>query len=300
MKILILGSEGFIGTHVVSYFLAKENVVYGADLFQLPSKKYYYSKISNFQLEVDELLQQKKFDVIVNCSGSANVSFSNTHPLVDYEANCHNTIVLLESIRKFLPDSKYIHLSSAAVYGNPLLLPVRESAQLQPLSPYGYHKLMAEQICHEYSSIYGLKIAILRPFSVYGAGQNKLMFWDVYQKIIKAESSVELYGTGNESRDYVYVEDLMQALDLIIEKSPMNCSIYNVASGKETTIKEAIDIYFSLLKPNYDYYFDNHVRSGDPINWMADISELSKLGFRPKFSLEEGLKNYINWLENKL
>lgn len=296
MKILILGSEGFIGKHAVAYLTKAGHLVFGADLFEQPSQHYTYFKISRLSPELDDLFLAKTYDAVINAAGSANVPYSMAHPLLDFEANSLDTIRLLDTIRKNQPACKYIHLSSAAVYGNPVRLPIGETDILHPLSPYGWHKLVSEQLCREYTQVYQLRTAILRPFSVYGAGLKKQLFWDLYQKTKHADT-IELFGTGNESRDYIHVNDVVRALDHIIQFAPMESEAYNLASGIETSIADVVSIYFNKLGYNLPYRFNGAIRPGDPLNWRADISMITRLGFSVETKLEDGLQGVADWMK---
>jgi nucleoside-diphosphate-sugar epimerase len=297
LRILILGSEGFIGGHCVSYFTAQGDTVFGLDLFERPSREYRYRKVSRLSPELEELFAQETFDAVVNASGSGNVSYSMTHPVIDFEANSLDTIRVLDTIRKYQPACRYIHISSAAVYGNPKQLPVREDASLAPMSPYGWHKLISEQLCQEYSSIYSLRIAIVRPFSVYGPGLRKQLFWDLHTKIKAASNnSIELFGTGSESRDFIHVRDLVAAIHLILEKGALRGEVYNAAAGIETTIREVVGIFVSALNSPVHYTFNGETRSGDPLNWKSSIAKLGALGFNTRYSLPQGLQEVATWL----
>jgi UDP-glucose 4-epimerase len=296
LKILILGSEGFIGSHCVSYFLNSGRSVFGIDLFEQPTRDYTYSKVSRLSPELDELFAANTFDAVVNAAGSGNVPYSMTHPVIDFEANSLDTIRVLEAIRKHQPMCKYIHISSAAVYGNPSRLPVQEDHATLPLSPYGWHKLIAEQLCKEYSSVYALNLAIIRPFSVYGVGLKKQLFWDLYNKIKNSSSHIELHGTGMESRDFIHVHDLVRAIELILENGLLNGETYNIASGEETSIQKVVDIFLKTLDHPIAYQFNGKVRAGDPLQWKADITSIKRLGFAPKRTLPEGLTEVSAWL----
>lgn len=298
MKILILGSEGFIGKVAVKFF--KEHYdVFGGDLLEAPTQKYNYSKVSRLSPDFEELLQKTEFDVCLNAAGSGNVNYSMSHPLSDFEANSLDTIRLLDALRRHQPQTKYVHISSGAVYGNPWQLPIREDAELKPISPYGWHKLISEKICQEYSSVFGLRTAILRPFSVYGVGLKKQLFWDLFQKCVnrKPDNAVKLWGTGNESRDFVCVDDLILAIHLIIQKSNFKANTYNVASGEETTIFSAATKFCSIYDPKIIVQFSGDERVGDPQNWRADITSLSSLGFIPTVNLQDGIQKIVVWMQ---
>jgi UDP-glucose 4-epimerase len=297
LKILIAGSEGFIGGHCVEYFIHCQHEVTGIDLYEQPSKKYNYIKVSRLSPEMNEVLAHTKFDVVVNAAGSGNVSYSILHPLLDFEANSLDTIRLLDAIRKHQPTCKYIHLSSAAVYGNPRKLPIKEEDVTVPLSPYGWHKLIAENLCKEYTQVYHLRTAVLRPFSVYGPELKKQLFWDLYVKALSANESFDLFGTGKESRDYIFIKDLMLGIDTVLKYSVMQGEVYNLASGIEIRIEEAVQTYFDALKIKPIYRFTGTIREGDPLNWCADISKIKQLGFTPQYNLRTGLAELAKWIK---
>lgn len=297
MKIIILGSEGFIGSYLVDFFLTKEFEVFGCDIKELPSKDYTYQKISIFSSDFSILFFNKNFDVCINASGNGNVAYSVTYPMSDFEANTLSVAKVLDTIRKHQPSCKYIHISSAAVYGNPKNLPIKESDKLSPLSPYGYHKLMSEQLCKEYYELYNLPIAIVRPFSVYGKGLKKQLLWEICTKL-KANDIIDLYGTGAESRDFLHITELVFLINIIIEKSCFDCDTYNAATGKETTIKEITTIFENNFGGLKKIIFSGKVKEGDPKNWRADITSVRALGFKPVIDVEESIIDYIKWYIN--
>jgi UDP-glucose 4-epimerase len=293
MKILIIGSKGFIGRHCVNYF-SKFYTVYQCDVGVDYSTSNYY-QIDATNADYNELFQLNKFDFCINCSGAASVSDSIIRPHRDFTLNTVNVFKQLDAIRQFNTNCKYINISSAAVYGNPIELPITEEHKLKPISPYGLHKKMAEDICREFHSIYNLNTCSLRVFSAYGLGLQKQLFWDLYQKT-KKSSKVELFGTGLESRDFINVLDLMNAIYTVIKNSDFKNNIINVANGEELTIKFVVDTFYDLLEENINYDFNGEIRHGDPVNWVADISKLKSLGYKQEVSLKSGLTAYIKWL----
>jgi len=296
---LVIGSEGFIGSNLVNYYIKRNEDIYGADLLEVGSQQYNYFKISRLSPEFDELLQQTKFDVCINAAGSGNVPYSMTHPVTDFEANSLDTMRLLDGIRRYQSSCRYIHISSAAVYGNPARLPVTEQDMLLPISPYGWHKLIAEKICEEFTYIYGVPVAIVRPFSVFGPGLKKQLIWDLYQKINKAKPGdvIELWGTGKESRDFIYVHSLADALNCIVQKGQFKADKYNIAGGMETYIDELAAFFVQNVDKPVQIKFNQQIRTGDPQNWKADISKIEALGFASSISWQDGLKETIKWLK---
>ncbi len=296
MKILIIGSEGFIGSHCVDYFSAQGNEVWSADIFE--SSKPNYVQLSETNTDFESLFQHQSYDVCINASGAANVGFSFDNPAKDFELNVLNVNKILVAIRKFNPKCKLIVFSSAAVYGNPSKLPINESAALSPLSPYGFHKLQSEYLLSEYHKFFGLHTCSLRVFSAYGPRLRKQLFWDLYQKYLLG-NEVELFGTGEESRDFIFIDDLVKTVDLVIEHGKFEGDCINVASGIETTIRQAVATFFGLLDSKAKYKFSGKVKIGDPNNWRADTQKLNEMGFTPKNTIEEGLTKLVKWLKEE-
>jgi nucleoside-diphosphate-sugar epimerase len=299
MNILVIGSQGFIGTHLCSFFVHKSYTVVGADVLEVPANlTYEYVKVSRLSAQWNELLQIKQFDVCINAAGSGNVAYSVTHPLIDFEANTLDVIQLLDAIKTHQPTCKYIHLSSAAVYGNPLSLPIFENSHIQPISPYGYHKQMSEIICKEYSHLFNLKIAIIRPFSIFGNGLRKQLIWDMCNKF-NSNDVITLFGTGNETRDFIHISDFVQLIEIVLEHADFNCTVYNAASGIETKVSDVANIFVEYYGCTKSVFFNGVSKPGDPQNWCANIESVSNIGFMPTANFANEITAYINWF-NKL
>lgn len=294
MKILIIGSKGFIGSHCVDYFTAKGFEVFQADVNASMNEKFYKIERQNSDFSIP--FKEHQFDVCINASGSAHVGFSFENPSKDFELNVVNVQKILVAIRDYNIDCKLINFSSAAVYGNPQSLPIKEDSSCKPLSPYGFHKLQSELLLTEYHKFFGLNTCSLRVFSAYGPRLKKQLFWDLYQKSLQSDV-ISLFGTGNETRDFIYIDDLLQIIDLVIQYSTFQGSIYNVASNTETTIAEAAQVFINTLSPEKKVVFNCEVKVGDPNNWLADMEILKEKGFEPQFNLSLGLKKYAAWLK---
>tara|TARA_R110002095_G_scaffold211309_1_gene199350 strand:+ start:4562 stop:5425 length:864 start_codon:yes stop_codon:yes gene_type:complete len=286
MKILIIGSKGFIGSHCVEYF-SKTHDVWQCDVVSDYVSSNYFT-IDATNADFNDIFQKQIFDFCINCSGAASVPDSIKNPQRDFNLNVLNVYKQLDSIRKYNPDCKYINFSSAAVYGNPKSLPIIEDAEINPISPYGYHKRMAEKICEEFYETFKISTCSLRVFSAYGPGLQKQLFWDLNKKSLN--KTVELFGTGNESRDFIYITDLVEAVNCVILNSIFEAEILNIASGKEVIIKNVVGTFYSFFNKEIQYKFLGNKREGDPSNWKADISKIKNYGFTPKVSIDMGLK----------
>ncbi len=295
MKILVLGSNGFIGSNALLYFRSKYPETYGCDVFSPKNFDEKFFLLDKNIPRFDKIFIQNTFDICINASGSGNVDYSIRYPDEDYRLNAKNVFDILSAIGKFNSRCRFLNFSSAAVYGNPVTNPVSEKSRTKPVSPYGFHKLISEQICSEFYHLNKVRTCSLRVFSAYGEGLRKQLFWDVYQKS-KENKVVELFGTGEETRDFIHVSDVMVAIDCILQKSPFDADVINVATGKSETVQAATKIFLKAIGKNADARFMNVSKSGDPIFMMADVCKLAGYGFSPAVNLEEGLTVYAEWI----
>ena len=295
-KILVIGSEGFIGSSAVRYYKNQGYAVTGCDVIENDKVIDYY-KVESKDPTYHTIFEKVAPDYCLNASGAASVPFSFHDPMIDFELNVINVLKMLDAIRIENPETAFINISSAAVYGTPSKLPLSENADVIPISPYGWHKRQSELLCDEYANLYGLKTCSMRVFSAYGPGLRKQLFWDLYQKTREGKS-IELLGTGDESRDYIFVEDLIRATEVIAINANLRGEVINVATGIETTIREAATTFIKTQDWDGEISYSGSKRKGDPQNWCADISKIKEMGFNSEFSLEAGLKAYCRWLRD--
>lgn len=295
MKYLIIGSKGFIGKKLKEYLTLNGSNVWGADVVTDYKEEDSYFLIDASNSDFKSIFEHQQFDVCINCSGAASVPDSIEHPLRDFYLNTVNVFKILDAIKTYQEKCKFINLSSAAVYGNPIELPIKESSSTAPLSPYGIHKLQSEQICTEFYKFFKVPTCSLRIFSAYGEGLNKQLFWDLFKKS-KKEGNITLFGTGRESRDFIYILDLIKAIELVSLNADFKGEQINIANGEEVYIEDCVSSFYKFFEKKIKFKFSGEGRPGDPNNWIADISILKKLGYKRSFSLEQGLEKYYTWL----
>ena len=301
--ILVTGVAGFIGRYVARHFWAQNWSVIGIDnsppenapLANLAT--YYRLQLPDAAL--NSLLQKQPPQVCIHCAGRASVGQSITAPDADFYTNTVMTFEILNALRLNAPNCRFIFLSSAAAYGNPESLPVSETQTSTPLSPYGFHKLQCEQLCLEFTKVYGLPTTSMRIFSAYGPGLRRQVLWDICQKAL-TRNALTLQGTGQESRDFIHALDIAKALMVVATSAPMQGEIYNLGAGREVTILELVGMVLNALDYDTTPEFDGVVPTGTPINWQADVSKLANLGFSATTPLEQGVKTFANWCRAEL
>ena len=293
MNILIIGSNGFIGKSLYDYFSSFYNV-YGVDVVESNQKNF--SQI-NLVSDIENLEGINTFNFIINASGSTDVKRSNELPLNDFEKNTLNVYEILSIIKVKNPDAKFINISSGAVYGNKNSAAI-ETDKLNPVSTYGFNKKMAENICEHFYNQFKISSYSLRIFSAYGPGLQRQLFWDLYKKSLKT-NQIELYGDSTDYRDFIYIDDICEFINIIIDKNISGYHVFNLSSGLLTTIERAVKIFFNILDKNLKYSFSGNSIQGYPKGVFADISKAKKFGFAPKYTLEQGLKKTIEWIKEQ-
>ena len=298
-RVLITGASGFIGHRTGIEFQKYGYEVIGWDR----SEARNGFDIVPVDMSDEEILISRledcNPDIIIHCAGAADVGKSVKDPTMDYHGNVTLTHNLLFSLHKTeMEKTRVVFLSSAGVYGNPISLPITEDMPLNPLSPYAVHKVMCEDLCKYFANNYGMNVKVARIFSAYGEGLKKQIFWDMHKKAA-AKGRLDMFGTGNESRDYIHVDDVVQSLYLLATKASDHV-VFNVANGEEITIREATELFAEaagVTKENIA--FNGVVREGDPLNWRADISRIRALGYKMTVNIKDGIEEYVEWLRKE-
>jgi len=292
MRILVLGAHGFLGSHI-AHGLSQNHTILRAGIS--PDAGDDHMRIDPNTPDFETLIAWARPDVLINCSGAASVPSSFSNPLHDFTLNTVRTAQILEVLRVVSPQTRFMHLSSAAVYGNPTASPIPESTPLCPVSPYGWHKRYAEEICREYYELHQIPTISLRIFSAYGSGLRKQLLWDVYQKAQVSER-IELFGTGLETRDFIHCADIVRSINSILNFGSFDGRAVNVASGISITVREAVNSLLDALGWTRQLVFSGAGRAGDPVFWMADTSYLQSLGPLTAQPFEYGVREVACWM----
>ena len=295
---LVIGASGFIGRYICRDLIASGHHVFGVDV-QVNEDFHRHSKYTHYAGAVSPdllqlILSQHQIVSLVYAAGRASVSASFKAPFTDFHENTVTFFEVMDAVRKYSPGSFVLFLSSAAVYGNPKTLPVDVSSTLQPISPYGFHKVQAELIAGEFRNCFGVHSSILRVFSCYGEGQRKLLLWDLCDRLTGSNELV-LKGKGNESRDFIHVSDVSAFVLKLIQSKEQADPVYNVATGIETSILKISELLLAKFGFETPVCFEGVENAGNPDNWRADIGNMGKLGFAPAIDIEEGVERYVHW-----
>lgn len=241
-----------------------------------------------------ELIQKVLVDVdyVFHEAAQAGVRISMDEPLKSHQVNATGTLILLKAAIN-ADVRKMIYASSSSVYGNPKYLPLDETHPTNPISPYGVSKLTAENYCRVFSEIYDFKTVSLRYFTVYGPRMRPDLAISIFSKASLSNEPIVIFGEGDKTRDFTYVDDVVEANILA-----MRCGAgpYNIGGGHKISIKKLADKIQEINKSNSDIVYMDSVK-GDMEHTLANVEKAQiDLGWTPKTTVDEGLREYMRWL----
>ena len=322
---LITGGAGFIGSNLCDYLLKKNHKIIIIDNFNdfynpeikrtNISEMKYLMRINGITDDnliikegdirdinfITEVFISYKIDVVIHLAAMAGVRPSIMDPLLYSEVNIRGTLNLLDLCNKF-GINKFIFASSSSVYGNNKKLPFTESDSVDfPISPYAATKKSGELLCHVYSHLYGINIACLRFFTVYGPRQRPDLAIYKFTKLILEEKEISIFGDGTTERDYTYIDDIIQGIDKAITWSSTGTHKYEIFNlGRSDTIKlkymvQRLEAEIGI-KANIKYL---SMQPGDVTITYADISKSKEiLGYNPLTQFDYGISKFVKWFLN--
>ena len=311
-RILITGGAGFIGSNLVERLLALncqiivlDNLSSGRiENLSLASRQLSFvsgdirdlALVKNVTKKSDIVFHLAEFIPNTEQNGPGHViKFSTRQPLVDLDVSVRGTVNLLESARQVR--AKVVFASTAAVYGEPLESPIKETAPINPISPYGASKSAAEMYCRVFNRIYELPVVIARLFNVYGPRQRKYLMHDILLKLKKNPNSLAILGSGNQKRDFVFVNDAVEGLILLAALEESCGETFNLGTGVSTSVKRVVTCTTKILDVTPEIKYTGSSWKGDIKTLVADVTKIRKIGFIPRVSLLQGIRKFINWFQ---
>jgi UDP-glucose 4-epimerase len=242
------------------------------------------AKPARAQSDLAAIIKDFAPELIFHGAGTASVSGSISAPLDDLRASAMTWANVLDSTRRSGLRPLLIFPSSAAVYGNPDRLPVDEDCTVAPISPYGFHKAACELLAREYAKCFGLSIIACRIFSVFGPAQRRLLVWELFEQMFGPSPTVWLQGDGEESRDYLHIDELSVAILALAQGRAKSTPVdvpdvitINVASGRQTRARDLAHQIRTLVGAEKEIRCRGIARPGDPKRWQANIAKLKVL-----------------------
>lgn len=304
---LVTGGAGFIGSHLVRGLLDRGEKVRVVDNFSTGKRENLLPFKDEVELIEGDICDRKVLyralegvDFCLHQAALPSVSRSVKTPLLTNKVNIEGTLNLLWVARE-LGVKRVVYAASSSVYGNSPILPRREDLLPDPLSPYAVSKLGGEQYCRLFTSLFGLETVILRYFNIFGPRQNpRSLYSAVIPKFIYRllnNSPPIIYGDGKQSRDFTYVDNVVEANLLACKAEGVQGKVINIGCGQSTTLGQLVDYLKQIMDidiaPRY-----TSPRTGDVRHSWADISRAEQLlGYKPRVDLGEGLKRTVAWFK---
>ena len=303
MKLIVTGGAGFIGSHLVDELLKKDHEVIVIDDFSGGREENLQSQKDNPKLTIvrksicDDLTQEfKDVEAVFHLAALPRVQFSIENPIKTNEVNIKGTLNLLEHSRKS-GVKRFIYSSSSSAYGDQDSLPLVETMNPNPMSPYALQKLVGEYYCNLYFLIHKIKTVSLRYFNVYGPrmdpnGAYALLIGKVIDLLKKGQAPT-IYGDGEQTRDFTYIKDVVNANILAFETNNEKAfgTTFNIGAGNNLSVNYVVKTILgdSPIKPKYDK------PRIEPKDTLADNKKAKEiLGWEPKYTFEQGIKETLD------
>jgi UDP-glucuronate 4-epimerase len=309
-RILITGGAGFIGSHLAERLLAEQCRIVALDNFDSfydpaikranterasgdPSYRLVEGDIRDSDL-LDRLFSEESFDAVIHLAARAGVRPSIEDPVLYSSINLDGTTRLLEACRRH-GMKRFVFGSSSSVYGNNAKVPFSEEDPVDhPISPYAATKKAGEVLCHSYHHLFGLDIACLRFFTVYGPRQRPEMAIHKFASLMSQGRELEQYGDGGSARDYTYISDIIEGIVRALRRCE-GYRIWNLGGSQTTTLKELVGKIAAglALSPKVKQL---PMQPGDVLRTWADISRAeSELEWSPRVDIDAGLERFLQW-----
>mgnify|MGYP000588225326 FL=1 len=306
-KILVTGGCGFIGSHTVDRLIEEKNEVFVIDnlstgsIENLNKKAIFYNIDIRNREKLKELFENNYFDYVFHFAAQINVRKAEEDPKFDIDVNIGGIINLLEELKKNPPKKIIFSSTGGVMYGLVDIFPTPESVEPFPICTYGISKLTGEKLLYAYSKKYGIDYVALRYGNVYGPRQNYLSEAGVIaifiSRIIENKECV-IFGDGNQTRDFIYIEDVVD-VNILFMKNNLT-GTFNVGTGRETSVNDIFEIIKRNIKKECKKVYTEE-RKGELKRSCLSIEKIKReTGWVPKFTIEEGINETINWFLYKV
>jgi UDP-glucose 4-epimerase len=305
IKVLVTGGAGFIGSHLVDRLVQEGNQVVVIDNLSTGKRKQVNKKAQFYKMDIrskriERVFRKERPLIVVHLAAQMNVRLSTEDPVFDAEVNILGTINLLEHAVKNGVRKVSFASSGGAVYGEQEVFPAAESHRTDPLSPYGISKLAGEKYLAYYTNTMGLRHAIMRFGNVYGPRQEpegEAGVIAIFSKLMLDGGQPIINGTGKQTRDFVYVDDVVESLMVTLDEDIQG--IFNVGTGQEATVNECYGIIKELTNSSCkDLY--GAAKKGEQFRSVLDVKKLREgFDWEPQVSLPEGLKMTVEFFKAK-
>lgn len=300
-SVLVTGGRGFLGRAVARAFKARGCRVVGIGHGAWSSAEASAHGFDAWH-EADVVGESlaalpSGFDVVAHCAANGSVGYSLQQPLAAFKQTVGSTAELLEHLRARGDTPVVVYPSSAAVYGAAEDRPLLETDPPNPVSPYGFHKLMTEELLAAYGRCFGMRVVVVRFFSIYGAGLARQLLWDAASRFASGNGTVTFFGTGEETRDWIHVDDAADLIATVASRRDAP-AVLNGGSGVRLTVAEVLEMLRDALGSTSGLCFSGEIRNGDPRHYLADMSRATALGWRPSVGIAQGLADYARWFQS--
>jgi UDP-glucose 4-epimerase len=305
-QVWITGAHGFIGRYLARHLKENGYSVSGIGHGAWPQEEarawgldYWLNGEIDASNLADLAARHGAPETVIHLAGGSSVAVSMQYPLEDCRRSVDTSARLLEWVRVNAPRTRVVCVSSAAVYGADHKEPISETASPSPYSPYGYHKAMMEMLCQSYIRNFDVNIAIVRLFSVYGAGLEKQLLWDLCHKLRNNPGVVSLGGTGKELRDWIHISDVVRLIESVAanKNAPL---ILNGGTGMGVSVQDIAALVCASWGSDTKIEFSGQQRPGDPTVLVADVASMQKLGFSPLMPLDKGIAHFVAWFKARM
>jgi UDP-glucose 4-epimerase len=300
--VIVTGARGFMGRHASRILAQRGYLVVGIGHGPWDAEQWKPWGLSAWhetEITAKTLAAcDRAPHAILHFAGGSSVPSSLSDPLGDFHRTVVTTANILEFVRSQSPETKLVYPSSASVYGIVEKWPISEDVRPAPISPYGVHKWLSEEMLISYARQYRISAAVVRFFSVYGCGLRKQLLWDACRKI--SEGDLNFAGTGDELRDWIHIHDAVELMTLAMKNASPHCPIVNGGTGEGVCVRDIVNTLSGRLR-NFGRspQFSGTHRPGDPNCFVAEIDRAKGWGWMPTQSWRDCVPDYAVWWQKE-